>query len=421
MAQNEKSSGPYHLPPLSHLFISSMSSSSLQFKSQVGIEIAREYTGMEYQKPSRIPSYGFYGKKMKKIARLASICFSTLTLLTLSCTPGLTNQHGRIDDKLSESFKNLPPLEQYADFGIVYLLREKTVEAFHDGRSKETFHVIFRVNNERGKDWADISIGYNTRTDTVSLLYAKTLTPEGKTIPLKSNALKVTTPFEKFPSYSDYKELVFSMPGVSVGSVIEYKVVTETHRPIIEGRFSDIFDFQRLNPALLCRYRVIIPKDVELRYLPLNFPKNSELTPKISQEGSKKIFLWEYQNIPGIIKEDFMPPLDEVASRTLVTTMDSWEQYAGWWRRQIQGKTQPNEGIRKKVKELTNNLSTVGEKIEALFDYVKREIRYVSIDFGKSGYEPQSASEVFENRYGDCKDKSTLLIAMLKVAGIPAY
>jgi hypothetical protein len=52
---------------------------------------------------------------------------------------------------------------------------------------------------------------------------------------------------------------------------------------------------------------------------------------------------------------------------------------------------------------------------------VKWEIRYVSLDLGKSGYEPESAKKVFENKYGDCKDKSTLLISMLRVAGIPAY
>lgn len=358
---------------------------------------------------------------MRKIVYLAFIFLSVISFLTSSCAPGLLEQHARIDDKFAELFKNLPPVEQYADFGIVYLLREKTVEAFEDGTSRETLHIIFRINNDRGKDWADISVGYNSLTDTISLLYAKTLTPEGKTIHLKPNATKVTTPFERFPSYNNYKQLVFSMPGVSVGSVIEYKVVRERSKPVIEGKFSNNFDFQMLNPALLCKYRVVIPKDVELRHLPLNFPKDVQLTPKISHGGSKKTYLWECQNMPGMIKEDSMPPWGEVGSRILVTTMDSWEEFSQWWRKQIQRKTEPNEAIRRKLKELTTNLSTTEEKVEAIFDYVKRQVRYVSIDFEKSGYEPQSASEVFENRYGDCKDKSTLLITMLKVAGIPAY
>jgi len=100
--------------------------------------------------------------------------------------------------------------------------------------------------------------------------------------------------------------------------------------------------------------------------------------------------------------------------------MNSWEEFSSWWRKKIEGKTEPDDAIKEKVAELTKDLSTPKEKIEALFDYVKREIRYVSIDFGKSGYEPQSAKKVFENKYGDCKDKSTLLISMLRVAGVSA-
>jgi len=144
-------------------------------------------------------------------------------------------------------------------------------------------------------------------------------------------------------------------------------------------------------------------------------------SPKINRHGNKKTYLWEYKNIPQIIEETSMPPMGEVAFRILVTTVNSWEEFSDWWRKKIAGKTEPDESIKRKVAELTKDLSTSREKMEAIFDYVKREIRYVSIDWGKSGYEPENAKKVFENKYGDCKDKSTLLISMLRVAGIPAY
>jgi hypothetical protein len=61
------------------------------------------------------------------------------------------------------------------------------------------------------------------------------------------------------------------------------------------------------------------------------------------------------------------------------------------------------------------------EKIAALFNYVKKDVRYVTISLGKSGWIPKTATEVYENKYGDCKDKSTLLIAMLREVGITAH
>jgi hypothetical protein len=116
-----------------------------------------------------------------------------------------------------------------------------------------------------------------------------------------------------------------------------------------------------------------------------------------------------------------MPPMDEVAFRILVTTMNSWTEFSHWWRKKIADKSEPDDAIKRKVAELTKELPTSKEKMEGIFDYVKREIRYVSIEMGKSGYEPENAKKVFENKYGDCKDKSTLLISMLKAAGVPAY
>jgi len=116
-----------------------------------------------------------------------------------------------------------------------------------------------------------------------------------------------------------------------------------------------------------------------------------------------------------------VPPEGEFVFNVLMTTNRNWEQFFTWWQGLIEGKTEADEAIRAKVAELTAGLFNQREKMEALFDFVKREIRYVSLDLGKSGYEPTAAHEVYENKYGDCKDKSTLLISMLGAAGIAAY
>jgi transglutaminase-like putative cysteine protease len=330
--------------------------------------------------------------------------------------------HGEpIDDEVSHLIQNAPTAELYPDAAIINILDEGVVEVFEDGKCKQTLHVVFKVLSEKGKDDGDIEISYNSRTQTASIVYARTITREGKIIPLNENAIQVVTPYSEYPSYSDYKVLTFSMPGVTVGSIIDYKVVIEEKMPHIEGKFSDDFYFQMYDPTYLSRYKVITSKDTDLKYRVLNPLQGIEVSPKIIRDGDKKTYLWEYKYIPQIITERSMPPVEELAFSILVTTMDSWEEFSRWWRKKIESKTESDEPIKKKVAELTKDLSTLEEKIEAIFDYVKREIRYVSIDLGKSGYEPEAAKKVFENKYGDCKDKSTLLISMLKVAGIPAY
>ena len=358
---------------------------------------------------------------MKKIPFLKLILPLIFVFLALSCTLGHLKHEVTIDGEVTQLIRNAPSAESYPDAGIIYILDEDIVQVFEDGRCKETIHVVFKILKDRGKDNGDIEIGYNSLTETASIIYARTITPEGKIIPLNKNAVKIVTPYSSYPSYSDYKELTFSMPGVTVGSIIDYKIVEERQKPEIEGKFSDEFHFQTYDPTYLCRYKVITPRDTDLKYLVLNPLQGIQSSPNIIHDGNKKIYLWEYKNIPQIIEETSMPPTDEVAFRILVTTMNSWEEFSNWWRKKIAGKTEPDEAIKRKVAELTKDLSTPREKMEAIFDYVKGEIRYVFIDLGKSGYEPENAKKVFENKYGDCKDKSTLLISMLKVAGIPAY
>lgn len=345
------------------------------------------------------------------------LCLLIIFILT-SCSIDLLTSERGLDPEVSKLLQVIPPAESYPDADILYLLDEAIEEVFNDGRSQCTVHSVFKIISESGKDYANCEIGYNSRTETVSLLYARTITPEGEIIPLKKNAMNVITPYSEYPSYSDYKELTFSMPAVGIDSVIDYKYVKEK-KPHIEGEFSSYFFFQVYNPILLSRYKIITPEDMNLKYLLLDPLKDAQGSPTIIGQRGKKVYLWQHRDIPQILYEEYMPP--EIGFAIQLTTMDSWEPFFRWWRDQIEGKTNPDKAIKKKVVELTKDLSNTREKTEAIFDYVKRKVRYVSVDLGKSGYEPTSAQEVFENKYGDCKDQSTLLISMLKEAGIPAY
>ncbi len=325
------------------------------------------------------------------------------------------------ETEINRLLQNIPPAENYPDAAVLYGLKEKIVEVSKDARSKETRHVIFKVIKDRGKGQTDIQIDFNSRFESASIVFARTITPQRVIIPLKGEAVKIITPFQRFPAYNDCKQLNFSMPGVTVGSVIEYEVVIEKKIPPIEGKFSDLFSFQEFEPVSLSRYQITIPTEINLNYLFLNPPQNIQLPPRFTPQAGKKTFAWEYRNIPQLQPEDHMPPFDEVTFQIMVTNFSSWGEFSSWWKRKIKGKIEPNRAIKEKVGELTQSLSKPEEKIEALYDYVKREVRSVTVNFGKAGYEPEPAVEVFENLYGDSKDKSTLLISMLRLAGIQAY
>jgi hypothetical protein len=100
------------------------------------------------------------------------------------------------------------------------------------------------------------------------------------------------------------------------------------------------------------------------------------------------------------------------------TTFKSWEEVGAWYRSLEADRATPSPEIKAKVAELIAGKSTDEEKVRALYAYVATQIRYIGVDFGIGRYQPHTAAEILSNQYGDCKDKHTLLAAMLSVAGI---
>ena len=77
--------------------------------------------------------------------------------------------------------------------------------------------------------------------------------------------------------------------------------------------------------------------------------------------------------------------------------------------------------VKQKVAELTASAHTPIEKMKAIAQFVQHDIRYVAIELGIGGWQPHSASDVFAHRYGDCKDKVTLMASMLREAGVDSF
>ena len=80
----------------------------------------------------------------------------------------------------------------------------------------------------------------------------------------------------------------------------------------------------------------------------------------------------------------------------------------------------PTPEVRAKAAELIKNAKTDAEKVQAIYDFVALKFRYVSISFGIGRFQPHAAEDVLKDAYGDCKDKHTLLAALLKAVGIEA-
>lgn len=173
-------------------------------------------------------------KNAQKTLLLFWVSFILILLPLPSSAFDLSKLRGTVDDEVIHLLKALPPDESYADASVIVILDEKADEVRPNRSCRSTLHAVFKVVKEGGKGYANVDIGYSARRENISIEYARTITPEGEVFSLRDDDVSVARPYGNYPLYSDYEVLSFSLPGVVVGSIIEYKVVIDERYPSME-------------------------------------------------------------------------------------------------------------------------------------------------------------------------------------------
>ena len=102
-------------------------------------------------------------------------------------------------------------------------------------------------------------------------------------------------------------------------------------------------------------------------------------------------------------------------------SLPTWHDLGGWYTHLTSDRLDASPEIKQEVSALTASAPTSLAKMRALAEFMQRNIRYVGIELGIGGYQPHPAAEVFSHRYGDCKDKATLMQSMLREIGVESY
>ena len=214
------------------------------------------------------------------------------------------------------------------------------------------------------------------------------------------------------------KELQF--PEANPGSVVGFEYV-QRNRPYM---FENDWEFQDAVPVKTARFLLQIPPGWEFTTSWFNFPEQKPQTPAPNQ------VMWEIHDLPGVDIESEMPPWRAVAGWAGVKyfprdpamrakTSGAWKDIGVWYNELTQSRCFPPDKSQSR-RTYGQHLQSV-EKMRVLTQYMQRNIRYFAVEIGIGGYQPHPAAEVFAHQYGDCKDKATLLSAMLQEAGIESY
>ena len=306
----------------------------------------------------------------------------------------------------------------------VVLQDQARLDVDESGHITKTTTRTIKILLKEGRESAAAQVVYNSDTDKVREFRAWLIQPDGK-VKKYDKADTVDAALVSSDLYSDIRRKVISAAReADVGGVFGYEIVLEQRSIFNQCEYM----FQSYAPVLISRLTVALPPHWTVECKTFN---HSEIKPVT--DGSS--YVWELRELPYIQAEPSSPSIMNITPRIAVSyfpppgfssggrSFKSWTDVSQWLSELNDPQFISNEEMSHKATDLIAGAHSEFEKIAAIARFVQ-QINYVSIQMGigrGGGYRPHTATETFAKAYGDCKDKTNLMRALLKVIGIVAY
>jgi hypothetical protein len=359
--------------------------------------------------------------KIRRPLRTTSLGVAFLPVLaSLASFPPTTRAADSAPDWMRSAAQQ--KASDYDNDTAAIILLDETQTTVHDNGQIDLLHrrVIRLLRPEATREHGGIAV-YFDKDQKILSLKAWTIEPNGHEIAVGEKDA-VEHGYLSDTEYTDVRAKALKFPEANPGSVVGFEYV-KRERPYV---FEDTWSFQSRLPVLTARFALQLPSGWEFTTSWFNYPEQQPQT-----SGSNH-YVWEIRDLPAIETEPNMPPWRAVAGWAGVKyfprnpamrakSSGSWEDVGLWYDGLTQSSRALSPAIQQKVAELTTGISNPLGEIQALAKYVQQNIHYFAVEVGIGGWQPHTAAEVFERKYGDCKDKATLLSAMLHQIGIESY
>ena len=299
----------------------------------------------------------------------------------------------------------------------VVLLNWKDFNVDAGGTFVQTERIAMRVMNRRAAERYLQALGLENNEMKVTSIQTWAISAAGHVTQSGKKDVISEAGYPGWEVYSDDRIKRVVIPGAEDGSLVGYEIVTRGNFPIKGERF----EMEQELPVRLGELHVSVPSG-SLRWF-LNHPDRVQVVAQTSNEAS-----FRTENRLAIPDEEDAPPFSSLAAEVFVnydpkgpSPLQTWTEAGHDYHVLFDPGEKPETGIKSQVDALSAAQIDALSKIDALYNYVSREIRYVAIEIGVGGYQPHLPADVYKNKYGDCKDKATLLISMLDKIGLRSY
>src|SRR5579863_1328774 len=314
---------------------------------------------------------------------------------------------------------SLPAYDDKTD--AVLLFSQTDVVVLSTDKIRTTVREVYKIIRPNGRHHGVVGVYLNPERKIRSL-HGWCIPAQGKEYEVKDkDATEVAPGFAGGELASDVKYRMIQIPAPDPGNIVGYEYEVE-ERPFW---LQDTWQIQEHDPVRESHYTLQLPPGWEFKASWLN---HADVTPV---QAGNNTWQWSVSEVTAIEAEPDMPPFSGVAAGMVVTFFPpggktlsgfaTWDDLGKWYSTLLAGRMDPSPELKQEVATLTAGKNSQLEKMRALASFTQHDIRYVAIELGIGGWQPHSAPDVFSHRYGDCKDKATLLRTMLHEIGVDSY
>jgi tetratricopeptide (TPR) repeat protein len=301
-----------------------------------------------------------------------------------------------------------------------------------DGTGQRDLTMRIKIQSDAGVErFGQLIFPYTSANEKLEMDYVRVRKADGSVVSASASDIQdLSAPLAReAPIYTDLRQKHITVPGLRPGDQLEYRLVWNIHSALAQNHFWVEHDFVTRGPIVINdELTVDIPASSKVK-----LKTEPGYEPAIKEENSRRIYSWKKAKLKRDSDEDEKEKEkdeaeeveekdpDEIRPHVQLTTFQSWDEVGQWYAGLQRDRVVPDEKIKIKAEEIIKGRTTEKEKITALYEYVAKNFRYVSLSLGQGRYQPHAAAEVMSNQYGDCKDKHTLLASMLAATGRRAY
>ncbi|REG32056.1 transglutaminase superfamily protein [Archangium gephyra] len=365
--------------------------------------------------------------------RLARLCAS-LVLLGLSLGPAApASASPEAPEASAPSFDVRPPAAWVRKLsieardehptggsqgGVRYPLMD--IQTRVSARTLERYgHYTRQVLNEGGiSDAAEISVSFDPTYERLTLHGVWLHRGSERLDVFEPAAVKVIQQEHELAQrlYNGTLSALIFVRDVRVGDTLEYAYTVEGRNPVFGDRFTGGLYTSHSVAVGHMYQRLLWPRKRTLHV------KNhgTDLQPTVKDSGEEREYVWEQRDVPALDIDDALPPWYEPWPTIQLSEYESWRDVARWAVPLYQPPSPLPPALAKEVERLRSEHPTPSARLLAALRFVQDHVRYLGLELGPNSHRPHAPEEVLAQRFGDCKDKSLLLVTLLRGLGIEA-